>query len=115
LLAILRANLPPELLAAAWERGKALEFDAVIADLLNGETDSAQSVSLSTQPLPEALTERELEVLHLIADGYSNAEIAQKLFLAVATVKVHARHIFEKLGVASRTQAVAAARHLGLA
>jgi LuxR family maltose regulon positive regulatory protein len=61
----------------------------------------------------EPLTERELEVLHLIADGMSNREIAGNLVLAVTTVKKHASNIYGKLGVRSRTEAVARARNLG--
>jgi LuxR family maltose regulon positive regulatory protein len=68
----------------------------------------------STQPLPEALSERELEVLALVAAGRSNLEIAGQLFVTVDTVKKHLTHIFRKLGVRSRTQAVAQARELGL-
>ncbi|MDP9373832.1 MAG: LuxR C-terminal-related transcriptional regulator, partial [Chloroflexota bacterium] len=65
-------------------------------------------------PLAEALTAREREVLALLAAGASNAAIAGQLFLTEATVKKHAGRIFGKLGVASRTQAVARARQLGL-
>jgi LuxR family maltose regulon positive regulatory protein len=64
--------------------------------------------------LVESLTERELELLRLVADGYSNQEIAQELFLAIGTVKKHLNNIFGKLGVSSRTQAVARARELDL-
>lgn len=61
----------------------------------------------------EPLTQRELEVLQLIAHGYSNQEIGKKLFLAVDTVKGHNRRIFAKLQVGRRTEAVAIARKLG--
>jgi LuxR family maltose regulon positive regulatory protein len=65
-------------------------------------------------PLIEPLSARELEVLQLIADGFSNREIAEKLVLAVTTVKKHASNIYGKLGVRSRTEAVAHARKLDL-
>jgi LuxR family maltose regulon positive regulatory protein len=64
--------------------------------------------------LVEPLSDRELEVLRLIAAGLSNPEIAQELVIAVSTVKSHVNHIFGKLGVTSRTQAVARARELNL-
>jgi DNA-binding CsgD family transcriptional regulator len=51
------------------------------------------------------LTRRELEVLALVADGLTNDEIARRLFISVPTAKVHVRHILEKLGVHTRTQA----------
>jgi len=66
------------------------------------------------QPLIEPLSERELEVLQLIARGDSNQEIAEVLVIALDTVKRHVTHIFEKLGVHNRVQAVARARALGL-
>jgi len=64
--------------------------------------------------LVEPLTRRELQVLHLIYEGYSNARIAETLVLALNTVKRHASSIYGKLGVHSRTEAVARARQLGL-
>jgi LuxR family maltose regulon positive regulatory protein len=64
--------------------------------------------------LSEPLTAREVEVLQLIAEGLSNLAIAQKLFLSPETVKVHLKHIYGKLGVNSRTQAVARLRELNL-
>jgi LuxR family maltose regulon positive regulatory protein len=64
--------------------------------------------------LIEQLSERELEVLQLIAEGLSNPEIASRLYLSINTVKVHSRNIYSKLGVHNRTQAVARARALGI-
>jgi LuxR family maltose regulon positive regulatory protein len=66
------------------------------------------------QPLLEPLSPRELEVLHLMAQGRSNQEISEQLFLALSTVKGHNRNIFGKLQVQRRTEAVARARELGL-
>jgi LuxR family maltose regulon positive regulatory protein len=62
----------------------------------------------------EALSEREIEVLELVAAGLSNAEIAGELYLSVGTVKAHIHHIFGKLLVRNRSQAVARARELRL-
>jgi ATP/maltotriose-dependent transcriptional regulator MalT len=64
--------------------------------------------------LPERLSARELEILPLLADGLSNREIAQRLFLSTGTVKVHLKHIYGKLSANNRTQAVARARELNL-
>lgn len=61
-----------------------------------------------------SLSAREIEVLRLVADGASNAEIADRLHITDATVKSHLVHVFSKLGVASRTAAVVAARNLGV-
>jgi len=73
-----------------------------------------QPSALSPQALVEPLSERELEVLQLIAQGFSNREISEQLFLALNTVKGHNRRIFGKLDVQRRTEAVARARELGL-
>ena len=60
------------------------------------------------------MSERELEVLQLIAEGLTNPEIAGRLFLSLNTVKVHTHNIYGKLSARSRTQAVAQARALGI-
>ncbi|MGD8626774.1 MAG: LuxR C-terminal-related transcriptional regulator, partial [Anaerolineae bacterium] len=62
----------------------------------------------------EPLSEREIEVLHLIAQGKTNKEIARQLVVAPGTVKAHTSHIYRKLDVANRTEAAARARELGI-
>jgi len=64
--------------------------------------------------LMDPMSDRELEVLHLIAAGFSNREIAEKLFISLNTVKTHTKNINSKLNVNSRTKAVARAKALGL-
>jgi LuxR family transcriptional regulator, maltose regulon positive regulatory protein len=74
-----------------------------------------QSLTTGRKPeMIEPLSQRELEVLRLIALGLSNREIGERLFLALSTVKGHTRLIFDKLQVQNRTEAVARARELGL-
>jgi len=67
-----------------------------------------------TQPLVDPLTKRELEVLRMVADGLSNQEISERLFLALNTIKGYNHKIFSKLQVQRRTEAVARARELGI-
>ena len=67
-----------------------------------------------TASLVEPLSPRELDVLKLLAAGRSNAELARDLVVVEGTVKSHLIHIYGKLGVHTRTQAVARARELGL-
>jgi DNA-binding NarL/FixJ family response regulator len=62
----------------------------------------------------EALTAREVEVLRQIAEGNRNRDIGEKLFITEETVKVHIKHIMEKLGASDRTQAVAIAIRRGI-
>ncbi|KPL14976.1 MAG: hypothetical protein AMJ93_17025 [Anaerolineae bacterium SM23_84] len=65
-------------------------------------------------PEPAILSDRELEVLRLMAAGCSNKEIANELFIAIGTAKRHTANIFDKLDVRNRTEAVTKARQLGL-
>jgi LuxR family maltose regulon positive regulatory protein len=77
--------------------------------------ESPQSKIANQKPeMVEPLTDRELEILCLIAEGYSNTEISQRLFLALSTVKGHNLRVFNKLQAHNRTEAVARARELGL-
>jgi LuxR family maltose regulon positive regulatory protein len=77
--------------------------------------ENAQQKQKSAQDqLIEPLRPRELEILKLIATGISNPEISEKLYISVNTVKTHITHIFRKLDVSRRTQAVARARELGI-
>ena len=69
---------------------------------------------VETPHVLETLSTRELAVLHLIAQGCSNQEISNQLFISLHTVKTHASHINSKLGVERRTQAVARAQEMGL-
>lgn len=73
-----------------------------------------QTEQAANQPLVEPLSARELEILRLVAEGLSNRDISEQLFLALDTVKGHNRRIYAKLGVKRRTEAVARARDLGL-
>jgi LuxR family maltose regulon positive regulatory protein len=89
----LLAAFPPELVPAAIQTHK---------------TPAALPASYLVDPL----SERELEVLQLIAEGFSNPEIARKLFVATSTVKRHVNNIYAKLNVHTRTQAVAKGKEL---
>lgn len=99
-------DAPPEELAAAVRdaaAGRSALAPAIAARLLN-----------RMRSPDDTLSRREIEVLAMVAEGASNAGIARRLFLSQATVKSHLVHIYGKLGVASRTAAVAAARERGL-
>jgi LuxR family maltose regulon positive regulatory protein len=85
-----------------------------VARLLSAMADSSGAPPSLAQPLIEPLSERETEVLQLLAAGKSNQAIAAELVLSVGTVKAHNSNIYGKLGVRSRTQAVARARELNL-
>jgi ATP/maltotriose-dependent transcriptional regulator MalT len=80
---------------------------------VNKETYKAARLR-QCQGLIEPLSQRELEILKLIAQGLSNHEISERLFLALDTVKGHNRSIYGKLQVQRRTEAIARARELGL-
>jgi LuxR family maltose regulon positive regulatory protein len=103
------------LLEEAASRGIMPEYTASLLAALENQQEPLATASRGIdQPLIEPLSPRELEVLQLIADGLSNREISERLFLALSTVKGHSRIIFDKLQVQRRTEAVARARELGL-
>ena len=119
LMSQLQADLENELgveaYRVAWERGVKRDLEETVTELLIylGDDDTNTSEFLS-QPLIEPLTTRELDVLELMGDGYSNPDIAKQLFVTVGTIKAHAHNIYQKLGVNNRTQAVLQAKKIGL-
>jgi DNA-binding CsgD family transcriptional regulator len=101
-------------LAVRWIPAAPTGADAVPADLpVPVVAQGPAPVAVRRKPA-EPLSSRELEVLHHLAAGCTNAEIAKVLFVAPGTVKAHLNHIFRKLEAASRLQAVAHAREAGL-
>jgi ATP/maltotriose-dependent transcriptional regulator MalT len=105
-----------DLLRLIQARGHALYYTSKLL-VASGEQPSVTAPSLPTPRstvLLEPLTERELEVLQIIAAGASNEEIAEQLVIAIGTVKRHVSNIFGKLTVSDRTQAVARAQAIGL-
>ena len=101
------------LLYAATERGIAPQYAGRLLATFPVSEVTPPSPALPVE-LIEPLTERELEVLQLIAEGLSNKEIAHQLVLSLPTVKWHTSNIYGKLAVSNRTQAVAKARALGI-
>ena len=115
---------------AQWLRGHPLQPASAITDQASlevlsrapqGVTNTPPSpeaglhpVSLIPHPLEEPLSEREVEVLRLMAQGRRNGEIARDLIVSENTVKAHVKHIYRKLGVADRVQATNRGRELGL-
>ncbi len=105
-----------ELLSAAAAQGIRLDYVNKLLAVFKGEMKEERPAA----PVPgssfliESLSQRELEILKLIAQGLSNREIGERLFLALDTIKGHNRKIFDKLQVQSRTEAIARARELGL-
>ena len=107
---------PPEILLEAISQVLAgrIYLSKNVSDRLLGKfVGSKPPGQLMESPI-DRLSDRELEVLQLIAQGLSNHEIDERLFLALSTVKGHNRNIFDKLQVKSRTEAVARAHELGL-
>ncbi len=100
-----------------WDPGRITAYAQKLLATGEGASEAAPEVQAPVPAgfsLPEPLTERELEVLRLLAAGLSNQDIARKLVLTVGTVKTHVHNIYGKLQVESRTQAVARARGTGL-
>ncbi|MBL8161720.1 MAG: response regulator transcription factor [Anaerolineae bacterium] len=95
-----------------------LELPETLNRLLIDEIPAAvakDTHSDKPEPVPaDRLSERELEILQLIDEGLTNSQIATRLHLVTGTVKAHNHHIFDKLGVSNRVQALVRARELGL-
>jgi LuxR family transcriptional regulator, maltose regulon positive regulatory protein len=105
------------LLSAATARGKGGAYADKLLAAFAAESrpgSAAASASSLAQRLVDPLSQRELEVLALVAEGLSNREIGERLFLALDTIKGHNRRIFDKLDVKRRTEAIVRARGLGL-
>jgi DNA-binding NarL/FixJ family response regulator len=107
---------PPQLVEAirVVAAGDALLAPSVTRRLLERFASTLPNLDSGPPPALQALTERELEVLQLLASGYSNAELAKRLFLSEATVKTHVSSILHKLGLRDRVQAVILAYDAGL-
>lgn len=107
----------------AWEHGKTLVLEEIIVELKaeflsvesahQGESIT-KTLMAANNSLDEPLTDREHEILILIARGLSNQEIADQLYIAKSTVKRHINHCYGKLGVSSRTKAIVEAQKLKL-
>ena len=108
------AQLDPATWQAAWAEGRAMSLDDACALALE-ELPSPDLSAQSPQPSAFDLTERELEVLRLLAAGLTYTEIAEQLTLSFHTVHAHARAIYSKLGVTSRSHAARLAIQHGLA
>lgn len=105
-----------QLVSEAATRGIMSDYSGKLLAVFEAEAQKREDKPYlpPAQPLIEPLSQRELEVLQLIAKGLSNREISERLFLALDTVKGHNRRIFGKLEIHRRTEAVARARELGL-
>ncbi len=104
------------LLRQAARAGIVLDYTAQLlaAFPIRGQPSATITESQLTQPLLEPLSTRELEVLSLMAAGYSNPEIARELIVSVGTVKTHTHHIYSKLNARNRAEAVRRAKELKL-
>ncbi|WP_428928982.1 LuxR C-terminal-related transcriptional regulator [Marinibacterium sp. SX1] len=89
-------------------------FEALLALLPAPETGDAPDEAAGLEAPLDPLTPKELQVLHYLAEGYSNAAMSEKLFVSDSTVRTHLRNINSKLGVSSRARAVVAARRMKL-
>ncbi|MCB0213865.1 MAG: tetratricopeptide repeat protein, partial [Anaerolineae bacterium] len=126
LLKNVEADITAETMTTAHQRGQTRDLNTAVA-FVHQALDSITYPSYSAeegatfhpsptldQPLLDPLTDRELEVLQLMADGRSNREIGEELVLALGSVKWYASQIYSKLQVKNRTEAAAKARHLDL-
>jgi predicted ATPase/DNA-binding CsgD family transcriptional regulator len=103
-LALVRAGLSPQGLQRAWEQGRSLGQEGAVALARGLELGRSEPAGVRSEPLP-ALTTREREILHLVAAGLTNQQIAERLVISPSTVSSHLRSIYDKLGLHSRSAA----------
>ena len=111
-VAPVRTQLGEQAFTATWAEGRGMTLDQVLGKQGKAPVSShisteepALSPSKSSPSYPDGLTAREVEVLRLVAQGLSNAEIAEQLIISLLTVKAHMRSLYDKLGVSSRSAA----------
>jgi DNA-binding NarL/FixJ family response regulator len=110
-------DVPSEKLVEAIQavaRGESFLQPSIVGKVVAEFARLSSSPSSSAQPLIDPLSERELEIVHLLSQGASNKEIAECLVITVGTVKNHVTNILGKLGVRDRTQAALKAKELGI-
>jgi predicted ATPase/DNA-binding CsgD family transcriptional regulator len=112
--AALRARLDEPAVAAAWAEGRALSLDQAGSEVLALAAIVATAAAAESRLAAFGLTPKEREVLNLLAEGLSNPEIADRLFVGRRTITTHVEHIFAKLDVRTRTEAAIVAREHGL-
>jgi DNA-binding CsgD family transcriptional regulator len=114
IVADVKAALGETTFVEEWEAGRSLSLQHAVAEAMEPFPAGVRRASLDAPGAGVSLSARELDVLHLIAAGQANRDIADSLFLSVRTVTTHIGHIFDKLDVKSRTAAVAEARRQNL-
>jgi ATP/maltotriose-dependent transcriptional regulator MalT len=114
----LETRLSLQVIGSAIERAKTRQIEQVAQAVLDRQLTPEPATGAEPHVIypfaADRLSQRELEILRLIASGLSNREVAEQLFLAIGTVKWHLNEIYGKLHVVSRTQAIARAREMNL-
>lgn len=110
-----RSVLDEDTFAKEWEAGQHADVQAIVAEALEFESrPSRESKPTRTNPYYSDLTSREMQVLRLVAEGYSNREIADTLYISPQTAATHVKRLRTKMGVSSRTAVAAHAHRHGL-
>jgi len=110
-VAATRAQLGEQAFAATWAEGRTMTFEQVLAEEGKATVSTSIAIGSSLSPpaqgpkYPAGLTAREMEVLRLLAQGLTSAQIAERLVIGLVTVNSHVRSIYSKLGVTSRAAA----------